>query len=317
MSAPSSPPSEPTIDSADRLNVEEVAEALSLVNAVTEADDVSPLSEHVLLHLRHGGDDGDCHIRVRIDCQLVGYAHLDLTDPVAGPCAELAVAPSFRRRGIGHLLVDKLTELSPRGHLRLWAHGGHSDAAHLARAHHFNQARELWQMRRSLFANLPNARFPEGIVLRTFEPGRDNDAWLAVNAEAFADLPDQGNWQADDLTNRLAEPWCDLNGFLVAEDAEDGRLVGFHWTKVHGAHPGNGTDGHGHEAIGEVFVIAVANHWRGTGLGRALLLAGLSHLRTCGLSAAMLYVDAVNSGAVALYESLGFARWDTDILFSR
>lgn len=317
MSAPNSPPSQPTIDTADRLNVQEVAEALSLVNAVTEADDVSPLSEHVLLHLRQGGDQGDSHIRVRIDGQLVGYAHLDLTDPVEGPSAELAVTPSFRRRGIGHLLVDKLTELSPGGHLRLWAHGGHSDAAHLAKAHQFNQARELWQMRRSLFANLPNARFPDGIVLRTFQPGRDNDAWLAVNAEAFADLPDQGNWQADDLTNRLAEPWCDLNGFLVAEDAEDGRLVGFHWTKVHGAHPGSGTDGHGHEAIGEVYVIAVADNWRGTGLGRALLLAGLSHLRTRGLSAAMLYVDAANSGAVALYESLGFARWDTDILFSR
>jgi Acetyltransferases len=64
-------------------------------------------------------------------------------------------------------------------------------------------------------------------------------------------------------------------------------------------------------------VVGVAPEWRGTGLGRALVLAGLAHLRRVGLAQAMLYVDASNTAAIRLYESLGFTRWDTDTLYRR
>jgi mycothiol synthase len=92
-------------------------------------------------------------------------------------------------------------------------------------------------------------------------------------------------------------------------------LVGFHWTKVHGAT--EPASAHPHAAIGEVYVVGVDPRERGHGLGRALTLAGLHHLRSLDLSQAMLYVDTSNTRAIALYEGLGFARWDTDVLFRR
>ena len=42
------------------------------------------------------------------------------------------------------------------------------------------------------------------------------------------------------------------------------------------------------------------------GLGRGLVLAGLDHLADRGLTVGMLYVDASNTPAARLYETLGF-----------
>ena len=302
------------VDVDFHLDAADVVEVVSLVEQATVNDGVSPLSEHVLMHLRHGGDERGMHLRARQAGVLVGYAHLDTTDSVEGSAAELVVAPDQRLRGIGHELVQRLMELSPDGRLRLWAHGGRADAAHLARSLGFEQVRVLWQMRRSLLASLPSVSWPDGIVVRSFQPGIDDEAWVSLNAHAFADLPDQGGWTGADLRRRMLESWFDEQGFFLAESTrpgEEGTLVGFHWTKVHGR------DAHGHEPMGEVYVVGVAPQWRGTGLGRALVLAGLAHLRTAGLSQAMLYVDASNTGAIGLYESLGFTRWDTDTLYRR
>jgi mycothiol synthase len=323
-----------------RLHDSDVTEVGLLVEQVTEADGIRPLSEHVMLHLRHGGDVDVRHVLARSEGRLVGYAHLDVTDKVAGPSAELAVTPGARRRGVGHELVAHLLTESPDGRLRLWAHGEQSGAAPLAASLGLRRTRTLWQMRRSLYAALPEPRWPNGVRLRSFLPGLDDDEFVALNARAFVALPDQGSWTITDLHLRMAEPWFDPAGFLVAEeDSPDGsgpRMVGFHWTKVHGAdahHAGHTHDhahthdgeeahehapdvAHGHEPIGEVYVVAVDPEQHGRGLGRALTLAGLQHLRSRGLPDAMLYVDAVNTSAIALYESLGFTRWDVDVEFS-
>ena len=305
-----------------RLGEAEVAEVLALVEEATALDGVSPLSEHVLLHLRHGGDERDLHLMARQAGTLVGYAHLDATDVVEGSSGELVVSPEHRRVRVGHDLVQQLIALSPDGRLRLWAHGGRADAAHLARSLGFEQVRVLWQMRRSLLASLPSATWPAGIRVREFRPGVDDEEWVEVNARAFADLPDQGGWTVDDLRRRMQESWFDARGFVIAESTrpEDaGRIAGFHWTKVHGrhGHAQHGHGQHGHEPIGEVYVVGVAPEWRGSGLGRALVLEGLAHLRRAGLAHAMLYVDASNTAAIRLYESLGFTRWDSDTLYRR
>lgn len=329
---------------SDHLTADEVAEVLELMRAAGDADGAYPLSEHVVLHLRQGGDVRAVHLLIRHGDDLVGYAHVDTTDPVEGASSELAVHPLYRRRGLGRALVTEAMAVaderaadgsgSPRGgrraepesskspgRLRLWAHGDHPSATALAMRLGFERWRVLWQMRRSLFAPVAEPTLPVGVHLRPFRPGADDDAWVALNAAAFVDLPDQGRWTLNDLHVRMREPWFDPAGFLLAERDSDGELLGFHWTKVHGTvrtqRVPNGEPVHPHEPIGEVYVLGVAPAAHGTGLGAALTLAGLRYLRAQGLDQAMLYVDETNTKAIRLYQKLGFARWTTDVCFRR
>ena len=300
------------------LGPEDVSRVTELIQRVARADGVHPLSEHVWLHLLHGGDEHGRHLLAEDESgDLVGYGHLDVTDEVAGPSSEIVVDPAHRRRGVGTRLINAMTEATGDKPLRMWAHGEQAAAGQWARSLGFTRSRVLWQMRRSLHAPLPAVVLPQGVRLRPFRPGIDDQTWVEVNHRAFAEHPEQGTWTLADLHHRMAEPWFSADGFLVAvtDGPEEGpagrrdRMIGFHWTKVHGvAH-------HGHEALGEVYVVGVEPQWQGRGLGRALTLAGLHHLRSLGLSQAMLYVEATNAAAIDLYASIGFAQWDVDVLY--
>lgn len=298
-----------------RLSPEESRAVFALVDEATDVDAVPPLSEHVMLHLRYGGDEKACNVLIWADdgARLAAYAHLDATDPVQAPSAELVVAPAHRRRGLGRTLIEEILQRTG-GRLRLWAHGELPAAQTMARRLGFDRSRVLLQMRRDLFAPLPAVRVPDGVTIRTFQPGRDEHAWLELNARIFSDHPEQGIWTAEDLRRRMQESWFDPDGFFLAE--KDGELVGFHWTKVHGT-PGSPGANHGHEPLGEVYVLGVDPRVQGMGLGRTLTIVGLRHLREKRLPHVMLYVEATNEPAIRLYESLGFRRWSTDALFER
>lgn len=309
MSKPDSP-TEFRIVTVGRLEPEQVAQVTKIVKAAADADGAHPLSEHVTLHLRYGGDEPVRTILAIVDHQIVGYGHLDVTDQVEGASAEVVVDPAWRGRGIGRAMVGRMIEESPGGGLRLWAHGEHPAAAALARSLGFKRSRCLWQMRRSLYAPLPATDLPPGVTVRTFRPGVDDEQWVELNARAFAGHPEQGTWTIDDLRRRMCESWFDPAGFFVAE--RNGSLVGFHWTKVHGGDGGE----HGHEPVGEVYVVGVDPTEQGSGLGTALTVIGLRYLRARGLSQVMLYVDETNHAAIKVYERIGFTHWDTDVMFS-
>lgn len=286
-------------------------EILRLVTAATGQDNVSPLSEHVLLRLRYGGEPEARNLLLTTGAGVAGYAHLDPAGPAEGPTGELVIHPAHRRHGLGLALTRAvLAEAGPRP-LRLWAHGDLPPAAALARRTGFERVRDLWTMRRPLQVPLGTPQFAEGITVRTFQAGHDEDAWLAINSAAFASHPEQGAWTRADLDLREREPWFDPDGFFLAE--RGGRVVGFHWTKVHDSPPGR--PGPGGEATGEVYVVGVDPGEQGTGLGRALTLAGLRYLQALGLPSVMLYVDAANIAAIRLYESLGFTHQETDAMF--
>jgi len=305
------------IDVTDALSDAEIDEIAHLVERVTEVDGVRPLSEHVTMHLLAGHADGFRHIRAFVDDRLVAYASLDVSSH-AGATVELVVDAPVRKLGVGGAVLDHaLSETS--GHLDMWAHGEFAAAGGLATSRGFRKVRSLYRMRRTLLGELPLAPVPDGVEVRSFDPDRDTDDWLALNAAAFSQLPDQGSWTRHDLAMRQQEDWFDPAGFLLAQavnpDGSGGSLAGFHWTKVH-RHMAQDSGGHAHEPIGEVYVLGIAPDWHGRGLGRALTVLGMEHLKAQGLTEIMLYVDSSNTAAISTYERLGFVRYEKDVLFA-
>jgi ribosomal protein S18 acetylase RimI-like enzyme len=154
----------------------------------------------------------------------------------------------------------------------------------------------------------PEVPVPEGAILRTFNAGFDEMAWLDQNNAAFADHPEQGAWLPEDLEARIDEPWFDPSGFLILEI--EGRVAASCWTKVHELHP---------DRFGEIYVLSVDPKFQGRGLGRVMLSQGLAALRHKGVQRAILFVDADNESAQRLYGSFGFTveREDQMLRFSR
>ncbi|MFF4254004.1 mycothiol synthase [Streptomyces sp. NPDC001663] len=291
-----------SIETYSALAPEQTEAVLALLGDAALSDGQQAVSEQGRLQLRGGEREGVSHLLLSVGDELVGYAQLEDTDPVEAPAAELVVHPAHRGHGHGRALGSALLAASGK-RLRVWAHGGHSAARHLAQVLGLTLFRELRQMRRPLAdLNLPEPVLPLDVTVRTFVPGQDDTAWLAVNAAAFAHHPEQGSLTQRDLDDRKAEPWFDPAGFFLAFRGAE--LVGFHWTKVHAA-----------ERLGEVYVLGVRPGAQGGGLGKALTTIGLRHLEAQGLPTAMLYVDADNKAAVSVYERLGFTTYETDLMY--
>ena len=289
------------IEPVTQLSGDQAAEVLELVEQVTSRDGVRPVSDRTLLQLRHAEHAADTYDLLRSGDRLVGFTSIDGTGS-----AEIAALDATD-------IETLVGVLAQHGNgTRVWAHGDRSIAAAAMRELGLRPQRVLLQMRRPLADELPEPHWPDGVAVRTFVVGQDEAAWLAVNNAAFADHPEQSGWTIADIESREQEKWFDPNGFFLAE--ADGNLVGFHWTKVHPARPT--ADRSAGAPIGEVYVVGVDPSMQGKHLGKALTLVGLHHLRDAGLGEVMLYADESNVGAVAMYERLGFTRYDADTVFA-
>lgn len=315
------PHESPTLStSSGRLEADRLRDLVTLAEAAEQADGNPPFSDQTWVELRTTDDPDRVHTVIAwLDHQegregeLAGAAVAIAPAPGAPADAagtlELVVHPNCRSQGVATALAQGIQDRPGlRTPLNAWAHGNHAAAARLAEQFGYSPVRELLRLRlthQEPFTALP---LPDGVTIRAFAPGSDDETWLAVNAEAFASHPEQGSLDQTDLDARKAEPWFDPAGFLLAEDAE-GTLLGFHWTKIH---PGAQDS----PPLGEVYSVGIAPAAQGRGLGKALTVAGIRYLQHQGVEAVMLYVDADNTPAVELYRALGFVRWDTDVMYA-
>ncbi|MET9329418.1 mycothiol synthase [Tsukamurella sp. NPDC003166] len=285
----------------------------AIAAAAEDADGIGALSEQFRLGVTGAGP----HVLARAaDGAVAGYAGI-VVPPAGGPgSAEVVVAPSERRRGLGRALVTGALDLVGDGGT-VWAHGDLPPARALAADLGLTAVRTLLNLRRPLRGAGSGASGtndagpdtapsnPPGVTVRTYAGPEDDAAILAVNNEAFAWHPEQGGWTQEQIDERTGAAWFDPAGLFLAVDDRD-RLLGFHWTKV--ADPAAG--------LGEVYVVAVAPDGQGRGLGRLLTAVGLQYLAGRGLTEVELYVEGDNTAALRTYAGLGFTEHERHVAYA-
>lgn len=237
---------------------------------------------------------------------------------------EAAVIPTWRGQGIGLALITAAVQALEGQQVAAWVHGGRQErtpalnSAHaIARKLGWQATRELYKLELSLTTASREAvltlahqtALPQGLNLSTYTPDQA-PYWVELNAQAFADHPEQGRLTLEDLQVRTASSWFRSEGFFLVQPPEGAPLAGYHWTKIP-------TD-QGAEPEGEVYALGIHPRWQGKGLGKALTLAGMAYLAQATdehgrpLHRIVLYVDADNTPAISLYRALGFTPLTVD-----
>jgi mycothiol synthase len=273
--------------SRDRADAATHAALTALIDAAVAADGQSPFNEASLLE--------------KTTVEFFEHEDTLIGAAMTGGEVEFVVHPGQRRRGYGEEILRAL--LVPG--FTAWAHGDHPAARVLAERHGLDRVRTLLQLRVKLDQTqaIEPAGTPPGagrLTLDTFQPGRDDDDWVALNARAFASHPEQGRITTETLQPRLAENPAEH--FLVGRD-DAGRMVGYCWLKIDGE-------------LGEIYVLGVDPERAGQGIGRVLLTAGLAHLRALGIRESNLYVEADNEAALRLYRRFGYTEHTIDVLYA-
>lgn len=217
--------------------------------------------------------------------------------------ARLALLPEHRTPEAAHRLVhaaheNALAYSSTR--LRLTLPARATWARDAAEAAGFAVARATLVMLRPADLGSLAAVIVPGVEIRPIQAGEEGRVLHALN-HAWAET-----WNFRPLTRRALER--DLvgqrDGFLVAVDGE-GRIAG----TAHAQFDPAGKNGDG-GPLAWISNLTTNPAWRGKGLGRALLGAGIAALHRRGVTSVMLGVDAGASAPLTLYRSAGFAEVD-------
>jgi mycothiol synthase len=298
------------VETVTQLGSAVLPQVRALLDVAREHDGVESIGEHKFLRVSSGTNASGVKAILAYDGQrLVGYANVELF-PIASGCrlsAEMVVHPEARRRGMASAMLTTIVKEAQSQDLDrvdIWAYHQLSGTRELAAKFGFEPSRTLLEIRMRLPDAFPDAPLPPGVELRGFRPGQDDAEWLALNNLVFESHPEQGSWDSKDLAVRLRQPWFDAQDFLVATN--DGRLVAYNWLKLD------------HAALeGEIYVIGVHPEERRRHFGQSLTILGLAHMVRRGMRDASAYVDASNSGALAMYYALGFGLDHSDLCYSK
>ena len=264
-----------------------------------EADDPASIRVDVEGDWRRLGEDFRRNAWVAVQAGgVVGYADVladrparALLNPNGG------VLPSHRGQGIGTRLLElaegRVLEFEPQPErLRTVVPGGTAATIAFLQGRGYAETSRSWELTIHLDGEQPAPDWPEGLSVRTFRGGEENEALYRLVNDAFSDNDGYEDQTFERWASFMLGPERDPELYFVVED-ERGELAGCTLCRWY-------------PDTGWIQQVAVRRDQRGRGLGMALLRHAFGELYGRGQRRIGLTVDSWNStGAKRLYERAG------------
>jgi len=136
-----------------------------------------------------------------------------------------------------------------------------------------------------------------GLMWRCLRPG-DEEQLTQLQNRAFAGAWGYSPNTVEEIAFGARSSGCSPADIVMVY--REGRAIGYCWTVT------SCEQGVPSARKGRILMVGVDPDYRGRGIGRQLVLAGLSRVKDKGLEVAELTVDRENRAACVLYRSLGF-----------
>lgn len=259
--------------------------------------------------LSQPGVDPQDHCFVVADGDVVvGYVLTSYEEPIGRAVASGGVLSGYRRQGIGRELLRKAISYAEELqvdvlHVEI---SSQSEAApRMLVSEGFHLTKAYWQMRWAGEVS-PTPLLADNFSVRPFRLGQDEEALTLLQNQAFGE-----NWgfspnTVDQISARVRLDRVTPEGILFITD--NGKPAAYNWTMISAGDT---------KATGFISMTGVHPVYRGKGLGRAIVAAGMQYLKSRGVDSIELEVDSDNVPARELYLTLGFEKVNETLWYEK
>ncbi len=244
---------------------------------------------------------------------IVGYVNVIPELKIGRVVLSCYIHPRNRRKGLGR----KLFECALHHARQLEARVAHTNiyqdnvvAKRFLSKCNFRFVRLYLELR----MNLSNVQLPDTdqtLICRQLRPGEE-DKLTQLQNRSFADTWGYNPNTVEEISYRTGLPSYSPTNIIVAYERD--RPVAYIWLRADLDEKQVFNEG---GRKGQIYMLGVDPDYRGRGIGKKVLLAGLYHLKSQGFQIIELTVDSKNKAACSLYRSVGFKSWTTSLWYEK
>ncbi|MGD0488225.1 MAG: GNAT family N-acetyltransferase [Syntrophorhabdales bacterium] len=243
--------------------------------------------------------------------EIIGYASVTPEVQLGRAVLRWRVHSDRRTWGIAGKLVDNaISHTLSLGiktvHVNIWQNS--PTAKKLLRIRGFRCIRRYLELRLDLSKTPLTAMEKSRIRYRFLKPGEEEGLTHLQN-RSFAGAWGYNPNTLDEMILRTRLPGFSRRDIIIAFES-DKKPIGYCWTKTYLSE-----DKGPNQRMGRIHMLGVDPDYRGRGIGRRLLVAGISALARKDLRIIELTVDQENEAACALYRSVGFRVWKSSLWY--